>query len=646
VAAIEKSSFRVTARNPRERESGYVPVREHGLDVIIRKTSGTDEVCRFELELRNIAEKIFSGVLLAEWRIAESDPKFFMPAFMYNRNRGDLDPYRRKGAGIALFPRLSQERKRPPYSDYWMVRADRLSHPVVALFADKILYGLSVNPISALGPSFNGFSCKLGTDESSIGFTLGYENAPWLYVDLSTLKEANFGCIQVKPGEKLTFEFTAWQRKAEDERELNGLIRDVYDEYHQAPRKGAGIRDAVKDIAGAIFTDAYVASCQTYSTRVFFKDGTQFQEPLASISWTGGVEVAAPMLLAAARLKDSAMRKQALTVIQNIVDHSMNPRSHLPYDAYDDKRWYTGGWWDEHLSQSGHSSYLVGQALYYILAGCEVDKNFNAIDHADWLLFVRRCLAHIETTKNEQGEVPYIWSADDGRGLEYDSFAGCWCVAAAVLYDRISPDSNLLASAEKSMDHYYHTFVCAMECYGTPVDTSKAVDSEGILSFIKASRVLHERTKNPKYLGMLSDGLEYEFTFKFCWNPPIQIDPLRRLGWSCCGGSVTSTCNPHIHPMSNNVCEDIKYCHEHTGDGYFARRLADTVDWSLQTYSTFDGEYDFGKKGWMSERFCHSEGLLIETYDTGEPCSTWKCFLPWGASNVIEGLCGPVWDSE
>lgn len=98
--------------------------------------------------------------------------------------------------------------------------------------------------------------------------------------------------------------------------------------------------------------------------------------------------------------------------------------------------------------------------------------------------------------------------------------------------------------------------------------------------------------------------------------------------------------------MSNNVADEIAYCFEKTGDAYWKQRLEDTTGWGLQTFSTYDGEYDFGKKGWMSERFCYSEALLIEQYNDGSPCSTWKCFLPWGASNLLEGFCGTVWDSQ
>ncbi len=73
--------------------------------------------------------------------------------------------------------------------------------------------------------------------------------------------------------------------------------------------------------------------------------------------------------------------------------------------------------------------------------------------------------------------------------------------------------------------------------------------------------------------------------------------------------------------------------------------MKDTLYWGLQSYNTYDGEFGYGKKGWMSERFCHSDGLLIEKYEDGSPASMWFCFLPWGASNVLEGMCGDIWNS-
>ena len=180
-------------------------------------------------------------------------------------------------------------------------------------------------------------------------------------------------------------------------------------------------------------------------------------------------------------------------------------------------------------------------------------------------------------------------------------------------------------------------------CYGAPLDTDKAVDSEGVLAYLRAVRYLHTITGEKDLLRHMKDALDYEFTYKFCYNSPIKIPPLSTIGWSSCGGSITSTCNPHIHPMSSTVVDEMLYYVKQTGDAYVKSRMEDTVKWGCQTYNTYDGEYGYGEKGWMSERFCYSQGLVVEKYPDGSPASTWFALMPWASASVIEGLVGDYW---
>lgn len=159
-----------------------------------------------------------------------------------------------------------------------------------------------------------------------------------------------------------------------------------------------------------------------------------------------------------------------------------------------------------------------------------------------------------------------------------------------------------------------------------------------ILTGLLSVRCLHEITGNPKYLDHLDAGLRYEFTFKFCYNGRISIPPLSTIGWSSCGGSITSVANPHIHPMSSTIVAEMKYLYEKTGSKYIKNRLNDTILWGCQTYNTFDGEYGYGRVGWMSERFCYSQGLVTEKYEDGSPASTWFALMPWASMSVLEGL--------
>ena len=207
----------------------------------------------------------------------------------------------------------------------------------------------------------------------------------------------------------------------------------------------------------------------------------------------------------------------------------------------------------------------------------------------------------------------------------------------------ITNDSKNLPLFEKSLTHYYESFIAKLECYGSPLDTDKAPDNEGVLAFIRAAKLLHQLTENQLYLDYMETALYQEFSYKFCYNGRIEVPPLSKLKWSSCGGSITSVCNPHIHPMSSSIVSEMAYFIEHAKKDsrtieYIKNRMQDTILWGCQTYNHFDGEFDYGKKGWMSERFCYSQGLVVEKYKDGNPSSTWFALMPWASSSVLEGL--------
>ena len=106
---------------------------------------------------------------------------------------------------------------------------------------------------------------------------------------------------------------------------------------------------------------------------------------------------------------------------------------------------------------------------------------------------------------------------------------------------------------------------------------------------------------------------------------------------------MTSVANPHIHPMSSTVVDEMLYYLSFREDDYIRSRMHDTVAWGLQTFARYDREYDYGKAGWMSERFCYSQGLLTERYPDGSTASTWFALMPWAVGCILECLCGDWW---
>ena len=137
------------------------------------------------------------------------------------------------------------------------------------------------------------------------------------------------------------------------------------------------------------------------------------------------------------------MRNQALACIQHIVDHSLNLRTNLPYEAYCEAQWNNRGWWYDYLHNPGHTSYVTGQALYFLLKAYDFEKNHYNVEHNDWVAFIKKVAAALEKTKNAEDEYPYIISENSGIGIEYDSFCGAWILAALAYYCYLFHDKEM-----------------------------------------------------------------------------------------------------------------------------------------------------------------------------------------------------------
>lgn len=80
---------------------------------------------------------------------------------------------------------------------------------------------------------------------------------------------------------------------------------------------------------------------------------------------------------------------------------------------------------------------------------------------------------------------------------------------------------NASGQPEAQRKHYYETYVKRMECYGAPLDADKAVDSEGILAYIKAVRYLHALTGDDLYLDHMG--------IQLITNSPLNLLTTHRL---------------------------------------------------------------------------------------------------------------------
>lgn len=658
---FDLSSLRFTARVPGSNE--YKPLEETGPVTECRAEAGDGsprDPFRLEVTVTNPGEAAFLGVIRIETTVEADDPAFFLPGYFYGHNTGELPDSGRKH-----FPRIRKGKSGRPFSDFFMTRSDRLALPVALTEESGRVRGISGPAWYALNDEapvpakpgedparffrFGGFCFRTygdpaNGDPAAVGYTLGYENAPWLFVQTATVRDrAPLGeenCFRLDAGASVSFTLYVYDWEITERTEILSAFEDVYARIHEKPRSIPGMtcRKALAAIAGAVDSEAWLEEEKMYAGFVYDRPGGNTENKLGSLSWTNGLTVAVPQLEAGLILQDARMTEHALTCIENIAENCLNPHSGLPYDAVENGHWSVRGWWYDGMHMPGHSGYLAGQALYYLLKAAKAEKEHAGREHPDWIAFAAKVQARMDREINGEYEYPFVFSEKNGTGLEYDSLGSCWCLASGLLLTLLTGEKKALGTYIECEKHYYEKYVARLECYGGPLDTDKAIDNEGILAFIRCAKLLHEITGEEICLKHLRDAIGYECSFKLGYNTPVQVPPLSTIGWSSCGGSITSVANPHIHPMSSTVTDEMRYCAEKTGDPYIRSRLEDTVAWGLQTFNTRDKEYGYGKTGWMSERFCFCEGLLTEKWPDGSPASTWFALMAWAAGSIIEGL--------
>lgn len=664
--AFDLSSLRFTVRTP-DSES-YLPIEETGLITECRAEAGDGtpgNPFRLEMTVTNPGPETRLGVIRIETAADADDPAFFLPGYFYGHNTGELPDSGRKP-----FPRIRKGKTGKPFSDFFMTRSDRLALPVALMTDGSRVRGISapawyarkdgktVPAVPGDDPKsffrFAGFTFrtggKTGTDDAvAVGYTLGYENAPWLFIQTATVRDraplTDLNCLPLSSGSSVSCTLRVYDFAITERTEILSVFEEVYSRVHESPRviPGMSFRKAAAAVAGAVDTEAWLENEDLYAGFVYDRPGGNTENKLGSLSWTNGLTVAVPQLIAGLRLEDPGMTEHALRCIRTITENCMNPASGLPYDAVTDGQWSIRGWWYDGMHMPGHSGYLAGQAVWYVLKAFLAEKELAGRKHPEWLAFAEKVQERLDREISGDGEYPFVFSEQTGTGLEYDSLGSCWCLASGLLLSRITGKQDCLPVFRKCEQHYYDRFVRRLECFGGPLDTDKATDNEGILAYIRCARLMHELTGEEVYLKHLRDAIGYECSFRLGYNTPVQVPPLSTVGWSSSGGSITSVANPHIHPMSSTVADEMLYCAEKTGDPYIRSRLQDTLGWGLQTFNTEDGEYGYGKTGWMSERFCFCEGLVTEKYPDGSPASTWFALMPWAACSVTEGFLGDCW---
>lgn len=585
------------------------------------------------------------------WELPKGEKGFaLMPAFMYDFNEGGKDP-------DATYPQLDNGHNNPGFSKpwiekEWLVRADRSSHCVSSVITGEFTCAIGGRDVCRYSDGRVAEKNGLGIssdDPYQISFSLGFINMPHTY---SVIGGRNFhgrmeGYVNLDEGAAESEFFLMLYESPSRQKAAAKLLRDSYAFLHEKINDAGTVEDAVVAVSEALTTYGYNEEAKNFHCSLYFDNTPKadVKDEVFNNGWSGGSPVAYPLLVAGHQLNRPEWIKCARDILSDMAENALNEKSGLFYENYclDKDRWFTAGWWT-YSANEGHSSYVNGHMCHYLLKGYLLEQQAGQ-ERANWLNSARKVLDHVASIQTEDGNFGYIYSEEDGSIVDPVGFAGCWFVPAFANLYKITGQERYLDVARKAMD-FYRNDVEAFNVYGGPHDTWKSPDEEGILAWVKAARLLHEITGEERFLNDLLMGLDYEFSWKFAYNVVNEIEPLKSMNWCSTGGCVTSVNNSHIHPMGSSIAPTILYAYEQTKDEYLKARLIDTVRWTLTVYLHYDGEYGWGKKGLINERFCYTDSLLIERFPDGSPASTWFCGHSWASGAVLGGLAGEILDVE
>ncbi len=548
---------------------------------------------------------------------------------------------------IGEFPLLTEAHPEAAFcSPYWEFRADRAAMPLSALCCRKGTVAVSIEPYSEEEGREEGGTVRNGVFAAlpdSFGVTLGYTNDPVTFLNRSVPAAATgsrgrmaraAGRIYAVPGE--------------GRGGIHKIVRREYERVHVRPLYEKSFRQAAEAMLEAFCCLNFDPGTGEYTNRKCRPFGDRKLQPwrnVTEIGWTGGAILAYPLVMSRYLLGEDAAKQLSRAMTgEDMLDRIVagyREESGFFNDLYapagKDAGDRLNGWWTYYgLCRDCHCAYTQGSAVYYILKTILFLKERGVSYKESWLEGCRKVLDTAVSLQREDGAFGYNYSAAGKKVLDWEGFAGCWFVPGLVWMTKLTGDMSYAESARKAHD-YYRDFVYNLDCYGAPMDTWKAVDQEGNLSFLHGSRLLYEYTGEARFLEDMKRSACYEFLWRYGYPTRPEHPPVRD-GWNACGGSVTSVSNPHIHPMGVLADEDLLFLAEVTGDSYYRERALDSVAWMMQTLELYPDRTGYGRYGILSERWCPSDGLVTERYDNGEPYGSWFSYNLWAAANVFEAV--------
>lgn len=605
---------------------------------ITRQVKEMDGNSRITVTLRAEENVYFNYGEQVQTGYRHDDCQFYMPGFWYRRN-------------------LRSPKDAPSFhtSDSWLVREDRLSTPLTAVFDEKNGVSMSVIRIDKFGKEAL-TTHKEGevilSGETSIGYT-GFQNvdgmavlsygfpyceAPKTYIRKLTLAPAVKAFQLLRKGDSLTLTWELSERKVADFSEcVERTWEYCYDTNRPQPVETLYTVERMKEVMSNFFVESYVDTTPThYYSGVELETATCASTDVAEVGFVGRTLLNAFNALEyGAEQHRTDLTEHAGSIFDTYLENGFSP-----VGFFNEVVHYRRGFRETNFSIRRQSEGVFA-VLYYL----NYEKQHKR-RHPEWEKRIRTMLDMFLRLQNEDGSFPRKFR-DDFSLVDPTGGSTPSATLPLVMGYKYFKDKRYLESAKRTVEYLEKELILKADYFSSTLDAN-CEDKEASLAAATASYYLalvSKRAERAHYASLARKAAYFALSWYYTWDVPFAPGQmlgdlnLKTRGW----GNV-SVENNHIDVFVFDFVNVLQWLSREYGEQRFSD-FAQVISTSMRQLLPYEGHMcGIAKTGYYPEVVQHTnwdygkngKGYYNDIFAPGwTVASLWELFSPGRAEQFF-----------
>lgn len=567
-----------------------------------------------------------------------ADCQFYMPGFWYRRN-------------------LRSPKEAPSFhsSDSWLVREDRLSTPLTAVYNTTNGKSASVIRIDAFNKEaltthkegeiilsgatsigYTGFQNLNGMTVLSYGFP--YKEAPKTYIRKLTLAPAVEAFQLLKKGESVQL---TWELAHGESADFSEFVQHTweysYDTNRPKPVETLFSVGSMKEVMSNFFVESYVGETPThYYSGVELETSTCANTDVAEVGFVGRT------LLNAYNALEYGEQQNRADLINNAVNI---------FNTYLQNGFSAAGFINEVVHykrgniESNHSIRRQSEGVYAVLHYLNYEKQHKR-KHLEWEKRVKAMLDSFLRLQNVDGSFPRKFK-DDFSIVDESGGSTPSATLPLVLGYKYFKDKRYLASAKRTVDYLEKELISKADYFSSTLDAN-CEDKEASLYAATAAYYLALATKGTErlhYTELAKKATYFALSWYYTWDVPFaEGQMLGDIGLKTRGWGNVSVENNHIDVFVFEFADVLRWLSKECNEPRFGE-FAAVISTSMRQLLPYEGHMcGIAKVGYYPEVVQHTnwdygrngKGYYNNIFAPGwTVASLWELFTPGRAEKFI-----------